>query len=279
MTKLDQYITDGLVGKSAQTIKTYRVQLEKFNEYLEQSGTSLDEPLTRVDVQQYITHLTNHGHKPSSINLAFNAIRGFAKWSGQESAVQNIRVVKQTPILQRTPKSLERNDRNRLLRKVEQTGNKRDIAIVTTLLYCGLRVGELVALDVRDVELKRGGVMRVNAGKGNKERVIPLPPEVRNRISDYLAERKQYNDNDPLFLSNRRKRISVRTVEYMLRRFGEEYHPHRLRHTFVRSMLDKGEDLVTVAKLAGHADLNVTRAYATPSLGRLAEAMEGLYTD
>ena len=279
MAKLDDYLATALVGKSDKSVKTYRIQLNKFNEYLIGSGTSLEEPLTQIDVQQYITHLTNQGNKASSVNLAFNAIRGFAKWTNQESAVQNVRVVKQTPILQRTPKSLERNDRNRLLRLVEQRGNKRDIAIVTVLLYCGLRVNELVALNVRDVELKRGGVVRVNAGKGNKERIVPVTAEVRNRITEYLQERQVYAQDDPLFLSNMRQRISVRTVEHMLKKLGEEFHPHMLRHTFVRGLLDNGVDLVTAAKLAGHSDLNVTRSYATPSIQNMADAMERLYAD
>lgn len=279
MAKLVEYLEQALIGKSDKTVRTYRVQLTKFNDYLLGSGTSLDEPLTRIDVQQYITYQTNHGHKPSSINLAFNVIRGFAKWTDQGSAVVNVRVVKQTSILQRTPKSLERSDRNRLLRLVEQSGNKRDIAIVTVLLYCGLRVSELVALNVRDVELKRGGVVRVGAGKGNKERIIPITAEARNRVDEYLEERRVDSQDDPLFLSNMKQRIAVRTVEYMLKRLGDEFHPHVLRHTFVRGLLDKGVDLVTAAKLAGHSDLNVTRSYATPSIQNMADAMDKLYVD
>lgn len=162
---------------------------------------------------------------------------------------------------------------------VEQRDNKRDIAIVTVLLYCGLRVNELVALNIRDVELKRGGVVRVNAGKGNKERIVPVTAEVRNRITEYLEERRVFAQDDPIFLSNMRQRISVRTVEHMLKQLGEEYHPHMLRHTFVRGLLDNGVDLVTAAKLAGHSDLNVTRSYATPSIQNMADAMERLYAD
>lgn len=83
MAKLDDYLTRALVGKSDKTVKTYRVQLTKFNDYLVGSGTSLEDPLTRIDIQQYITHLTSQGNKASSVNLAFNAIRGFAKWTNQ----------------------------------------------------------------------------------------------------------------------------------------------------------------------------------------------------
>lgn len=277
MSIIDQYVEEALVGKSEKTIKTYRTQLEKFNQYLVESGTSLDDGLTRVDVQSYITHLIAKGHKASTVNLAYNAIRSFARWSHQESCIQNVRVVKRTPILQRTPKSLERNERNRLLRLVEQRRNPRDIAIITVLLYCGLRVGELVALNVKDIELKRGGVVFVNRGKGDKERIVPATSEVRSRVQEYLSQREDVAVDDPLFMSNQRRRISARTVEHILRQLGDQYHPHALRHSFVRGLLDAGVDLVTVAKLAGHSDLNVTRSYATPSLEKMHEAMESLY--
>lgn len=87
---------------------------------------------------------------------------------------------------------------------------------VMMLLFCAMRVGELVALNVKDVELKRGGMVYVNRGKGNKERNVPTTAEVSNRLEEYLAERAQNGPAEPLFLSNRRERISVRTVEHML---------------------------------------------------------------
>lgn len=189
-----------LLANPKKTIKTNRTQLEKFNQYLVESGTSLDDGLTLVDVQSYITYLTAKSLKASTVNLAYNAIRGFAKWSGQESCVQHIRVVKRTPILQLIPKSLERNDRNRLLRLVEQKRNLRDIAIVTILLYGGLRVGELVELNVKDIELKRGGLVYVNHGKGDKERIVPATSEVRSRVQEYLSQRGDVALDDPLFL-------------------------------------------------------------------------------
>ncbi|MFX4302251.1 tyrosine-type recombinase/integrase [Alicyclobacillus tolerans] len=111
-----------------------------------------------------------------------------------------MRVVKRTPILQRTPKSLERNERNRLLQLVDQRRNPRDIAIVAVLLYCGLQVGELVALNVKDIELKRGGLVYVNRGKGDKERVVPATSEVRSLVQEYLSQRGDVPLNDPLFV-------------------------------------------------------------------------------
>ncbi len=178
------------------------------------------------------------------VNLAYNAIHGFANWPQQQTAVENTRVVIQMPILQRVPKSLERNDRNRLLRLVEQPFNKRDMAIVTVFLYCGLRVSELVALNISDVKLKRSGVVHVNQNKGNKQRIVPVTAEAKNRVQEYLQERGECLEDEPLFLSNHGQRISVRTVEHMLKQLGDEFHPHRLRHSFVRELLNKGVDLL-----------------------------------
>ena len=278
-SKLDAFLKLALVGKAEKTVQSYTVQLRKFKNYLEDSGTSLEEPLTRMDVQQYLTTLSRQGYKASSVHLAFNTIRAFARWTQQVSAVQNIRVVKPISVLQWTPQSLERKVRNRLLRRVEQSGSLRNIAMITLLLYGGLRVGELVALNVRDVELKRGGLVYVHAGKGNRDRIVPTTAEVRTRVQEYLASRAPFSVDEPLFLSHRKRRISIRAVEFMVKTLDPDLHPHQFRHTFVRGLLDQGVDLVTVAKLAGHQDLNTTRAYATPTLKNMADAMERLYTD
>ncbi|WP_074950420.1 tyrosine-type recombinase/integrase [Alicyclobacillus macrosporangiidus] len=88
---------------------------------------------------------------------------------------------------------------------------------------------------MKDIELKRGGLVYVNRGKGDKERVVPATSEVRSRVQEYLSMRGDVSLDEPLFLSNQRRRISVRTVEHMLRQLGEQYHPHALRHTFVRA--------------------------------------------
>ncbi|RIV24689.1 site-specific integrase [Alicyclobacillaceae bacterium I2511] len=105
-----------------------------------------------------------------------------------------------------------------------------------------------------------------------------MPAEARNQISEYLDQRSSYSKEELLLLSNRRIRISVRTVEHMLKQLGDDLHPHRCRHTIVSGLLDQGVDLVTVAKLAGHADINVTRSYATPSMEKMVDALDKLYT-
>ncbi|TPG69291.1 hypothetical protein EEL31_12675 [Brevibacillus laterosporus] len=100
------------------------------------------------------------------------------------------------------------NEYNKLMREIERTGNKRDFAIVVTLLYTGLRVSELVNLDQSDVESsERKGERTVRTGKGNKERTIPLNAEVRRAINRYIEERS--DSNDALFLSNRQLLLKI----------------------------------------------------------------------
>lgn len=107
---------------------------------------------------------------------------------------------------------------------------------------------------------------------------MPLPVEVRNRLEEYLQEIPGRSDDHPLFLSNRRERISVRTVEHMLKQLGDDFYPHRRRHVFVRGLLGQVFDLVKVVKFTGHSDLNVTKLYATPSVENMVDAMDRLYT-
>ncbi|SGO71543.1 phage integrase family protein [Mycobacterium tuberculosis] len=154
---------------------------------------------------------------------------------------------------------------------MERTGKRRDIAIVYLLVYSGLRVSELVNLNREDVEIReRSGSLTVRKGKGNVSRKVPLPVEARLQLSRYLETRD--DDSSALFLSNYQRRISVRSVQRILAKFG--IHPHQLRHTYCRELVGAGVDIASVAELAGHVDINVTRRYAKPSAEELEKAIE-----
>lgn len=256
-------------GKSTNTIKTYAGILEKFADWLADSGGDLAN-VTRFDVQTYIKALERSGLRATTIEKHFACLQVFSRAIGKPDIVADIRRVK--PIKQRTaPESLSDNEYNALMRRVEQSGNKRNIAIVRLLANAGLRVSELVALNRDDVQISdRKGSVIVRHGKGDKERVVPLVREVRRALSEYLATRT--DDEPALFLSNYNKRISVRSVQHMLAQYGT--HPHALRHTFCRRLVARGVDITTVADLAGHSDINVTRRYSRSSEDERIKAME-----
>jgi integrase/recombinase XerD len=107
---------------------------------------------------------------------------------------------------------------------------------------------------------ERSGIVFVRKGKGDVERKVPLPIDARIYLN-HLQTRK--DDDEALFLSNYQKRISIRSLQRVLEKYG--VHPHQLRHTYCRELVSFGGDLATVAELAGHADINMTRRYSKPS--------------
>lgn len=210
-----------------------------------------------------------------TIENKWAALAVLARYLDASHAVRNIRRSDVQTSRSIAPKSLERNERNRVLREAERTRNLRSIAIVYLFLYGGLRVSELVALDRHDVVMgERSGSIHVRHGKGNVPRTVPLPSEARLQLRQYLESRT--DENPALFLSNYQRRISVRSVQRILAKFG--VHPHQLRHTYCRELVGAGVDIATVAELAGHADIHVTRRYAKPTPGELAKAVEKAFS-
>ncbi|WP_029422777.1 tyrosine-type recombinase/integrase [Alicyclobacillus macrosporangiidus] len=261
-------------GKSENTVRNYTRTLMEFDRWLNENGGEFDR-LTRLDVQQFINHLRENGNVPTTVKNKFACLCTYAHYIKRSDIVEDIRVPDVRPVHNIAPKSLERNERNRLLREVERDGNLRDIAMTYMLLMTGLRVSELVALDRDDVTMsERSGSVLVRNGKGNVSRKVPMFAEVRLHLRRYLEQRK---DSEPaLFLSNRGQRISVRAVQHTLAKYG--VHPHELRHTFVRELVSKGIDISTVAELAGHRDINVTRRYSMPTESELERAIERAFS-
>ena len=257
-------------GCSPGTIKNYTRSIREFSGWLQENGGDINQ-LTRVDVQQYIYHLERKGNTATTIENKFAALSVLASYLDASHVLRNIRrpEVRKSRFI--APKSLDKNERNGVLREAERTRNKRSIAIVYLFLYSGLRVSEMVALDRDDVVIgERSGSIRVRKGKGNVSRNVPLPIEARLQLRQYLESR---TDDDPaLFLSNYRVRISVRSVQRVLEKF--RVHPHQLRHTYCRELVGAGVDIAIVAELAGHADINVTRRYAKPTVQELEQAVD-----
>ncbi|WP_287192251.1 tyrosine-type recombinase/integrase [Syntrophothermus sp.] len=267
-------------GMSKNTIKNYQIDLEHFAQwYLETIGEeATPDRITSLDLAEYQQYLATRDFKPASINRRMAALRKYLKWAAEENIIKQVpKFPKGVSRVKLAPRALKRNEMNALLRAVMQEGNKRDLAIIMTLMYCGLRVSELVSLKISDLELKeRAGKITVR-GKGNKTREVPVPHEVREALRDYLTERKdRYQE---LFLGQRGP-LTVLGVQQMLKKYAyaakiENLSPHVLRHTCATYYLNKGMDLVKVAALLGHKNLNTTMVYTSPSFDDLAWAMEG----
>jgi integrase/recombinase XerC len=164
----------------------------------------------------------------------------------------------------------------------------RDRALIELLYGAGIRVGELVALDVRDVDLHRGDVRVM--GKGGKERVIPLPSAARTALAAWLDERRRPGVlGEPLFTALRPRRedaprrLGARDVRRLLAgraRAGgiqDHVHPHKLRHSYATHLLDMGADLREIQELLGHASLSTTQKYTAVSVEHLRQVYDSAH--
>ncbi|OZM56881.1 integrase [Lottiidibacillus patelloidae] len=271
---LQQFLENGLRGKSNTTVKTYEHAILKFEEWLDGAGTNLQE-YARTDVQQYLNYLASRDKSAATINKIWNAIKKYSRWAGKEETIEDINIIKVKDFRNEAPKALNRNELNRLLREVDRTGNKRDIAIVTLLSNTGIRLYELVSLNITSIEISnRKGNAKI-IGKGNRERDIPLNSEARRTITRYLEERT--DSEIALFLSNRGKRISARSVQHLLEKYG--FNVHALRHTFITNLIRSGEDISVVQALSGHANADMILRYSAPTLYDKQYALENLYIE
>lgn len=153
----------------------------------------------------------------------------------------------------------------------------RDRAIVTTLLYTGLRASELVSLDIEDLDFDEGTLF-VRCGKGAKQRVIPLHAEAAACLETHLDGQR----SGPVFLSNRRKRISYDRIHSRSVEIGREaklrkrLHPHVFRHSFAVALLDADTDLETIRDLMGHESIETTSIYLHCSTAKRRVAVDRL---
>lgn len=159
---------------------------------------------------------------------------------------------------------------------------KRNYAILQLLLQTGIRIGELAALKVGDAKIRdRSGNLRIQ-GKGTKEREVPLNTSARRALRLYLEARGDVQAEEPMFLSDRSRNLSTRSLENLLRRLARKAKitrvhvtPHVLRHTFALSYLRQNPGkLVKLADLLGHESLDTTAIYTQPSSEELAEDLE-----
>lgn len=274
MNRIDQFIESALAARSDQTKRSYRYSLERFAAHLAGTDGSLVK-LTRIDVQSYVSYLqTIKKLSASSILREFAAVAAFARWTGQQAALVDIRLPQAPKIAHVAPKSLIKTERSRLLRDVERDGNARNIALVNLLIRTGLRVSELVSLDRDNVVLgarEETSYIRV-IGKRSKERKIPLSSEARLYLKRYLDARQ--DEHPALFVTDKGapERLSVRSVQHICSRYG--VHPHELRHSRARSLVEAGVDLPTVAEILGHSSIEMTRRYTKPGLDDMVAAMD-----
>lgn len=271
---------------AARSREAYGHQVGRYLVWLGDRSPVDGDPLAEGDardwaVRDYKRHLKAvEGWKPASVNLALAALDSFYTQLGLGRPI-----VRREDLPKSSPRAITEEQQRRLLRMAERA-SARDRAIVVLLLYTGLRLAELVALNLADVRVSaRKGLVVVRSGKGDAYREVPLNALVRQVLEEWLVDRKpKVADGErAVFVGRSGRRLSKRSVDDVVRGVGKDagvsLSAHVLRHTFLTRMVRQGSDLVLVAELAGHRRLETTRRYSLPSdLDRLL-AVENLQID
>jgi len=250
-------------------------------------GTYGEEPepklLTDEEAREWRAHLAGvKKYAAATVNVRLSALKGLARHAGGRLEIRGMRKVQQ-PV-----EPLSGRELGRLVRAVEQHEwgpdwmPARNAALVALMARAGLRVGEVVGLDLEDVALnERSGWVTVRQGKGLKERRVPLSLQTRKALAAYLDVRPGA-DTPALFLTKNWHRMDKRPVQRLVKsaaqRAGiqQDVTPHVLRHSFATRFLRKGGDLATLRDILGHANLATTSRYLHADATRMQEMVEEL---
>jgi integrase/recombinase XerC len=244
---------------AARSREAYARQVGRYVDWLGDRSLVDGDPLAESDardwaVRDYKRHLKAvEGRKPASVNLALAALDSFYTQLGLGRPI-----VRREDLPKTSPRAISEEQQRRLLRMAERV-SARDRTIVVVLLYTGLRLAELVALDVGDVRISaRKGLVVVRSGKGDAYREVPLNALVRQVLEEWLVDRKTKaaEGERALLVGRSGGRLSKRSVDDVVRGLGKDagvsLSAHVLRHTFLTRMVRQGADRVLVAELAGH---------------------------
>lgn len=266
------------------TLKSYAEDLASLNDYfLDRVGRS-PEP-SQVDITMlrgYVTYLHECEYAKTTIARRLACLRSLFRYCVREELTEsNPAQALRTPRTGRKLPNLLTTEQIATLLEAPPANEPmglRDRAILETMYSAGLRVAELVSLDVSSWE-RDSDILRV-IGKGRKERITPLGRYAVKAIDQWLAVREPAPDVDALFLNRFGKRLTTRSIGRMLEKYlletGLDRHvsPHTLRHSFATHMLDGGADLRSVQELLGHKSLTTTQIYTHVSTRRLHETYE-----
>jgi tyrosine recombinase XerC len=272
---------------SPQTLRSYRQALTQFHEFRPSLGWK---EATADDFRAYLFDLMKRGRSRSTIRLSFAALRSFYNHLTDRNLIPSnpLKLVSLPKIEKKLPQFLTVPQVSLLMEKPtakpkskQATGwmAVRDAAILELFYSSGLRLAELAALDVKDLD-PIGETVRV-MGKGSRERIVPVGRLALEALSHY---RHQANvQSGPLFLNKSRKRLGHRSIWLLLKNYVREaglpatLSPHKLRHSFATHLLDNGADLRSVQSLLGHASLTTTQIYTHVTTERLKRAYDAAH--
>ena len=264
------------------TISSYENDIVEYLDYIHSEGLDFKE-IEYSDIRFFLMYLKDtKKDNNSSIDRKLSALRGFYKYLVNNHIVENniFSLVNGLKKEKKLPRYFEYNELEELFKipDLRTPLGQRDRLIIEMLYATGIRVGELVNIRVKDIDLRSKEIIIL--GKGNKERNVLFGDYCLDILRLYLDDgyKKINKDNlEYLFINNNGGQLTERGVRYILERCIEKtslqkkISPHILRHSFATHLLNEGCDLLTVQKLLGHASLSATQVYTHVSTDRLKE--------
>jgi len=258
-------------GLSQNTLESYRYDLLAFSNFI-QPGTQL-QFASRQHILGFLANEVKQGKSPRSLSRYLSGLRQFYRWLLREGRREDdpCALVENPKIGRGLPKALSEAQVEALLSAADINTplGMRDQAMLELMYATGLRVSELVGLELSGLNLNQG-VVRV-VGKGNKERLVPLGEEAEASLKRYLAESRPIlmgqSSCPQLFVTSRKSGLTRQAFWYAIRRhaatagISAAISPHMLRHSFATHLLNHGADLRVVQLLLGHSDLSTTQIY------------------
>jgi site-specific recombinase XerD len=259
-------------GASAHTLRAYAREVETLADRL------APRPLESALLADLRGHLAHGASAPASLQQRIGAIRTFYRWLVREGVLAESPADRLTsPKVKRPlPRVLEVDEATALVEEPAGEGWRRvrNVALLEVAYGAGLRVSEVAALDVADVALDRG-LVRVNAGKGRKARVVPIGPPAVEAVRAWLAEGRIVEG--ALFRNVQGGRLTTRGIYDVVRASGVKndlagMHPHAMRHSMATHLLAGGADIRSIQEMLGHASLSTTQRYTQVELDALRVA-------
>lgn len=257
---------------SRHTLLNYKLDLEDFKVFI---GELDVEDVDYLLLRKYLAQLKEKNLKQKSVSRKISCLRSFFRFLCRDGYLKNNPVLMLvSPRREKTlPLFLTEEETTKLIESPRNDTERgcRDRAIFETLYSTGIRVSELVGLNIADVDFI-GGVAKV-MGKGKKERLVPIGDKAIESIRAYLHKKKK--QSDALFLNKNHKRLTDRGVRDILNRyirmlsFKKGISPHTIRHSFATHLLNRGADLRSVQELLGHANISTTQIYTHLTMERL----------
>jgi len=270
-------------GLAANTLESYSRDLKHFTKFLDQAPASSWDSVSRQTITAYLAHLKKEGKAPATIARRLAALKSFYQFLVRERYIQKDPTLNlQSPKMEKKlPQVLTVKEVERLLGQPDArtAAGKRDRAMLELLYATGIRVSELVSLNMRDINVDMGYVRCY--GKGSKERIVPMGSMAVRSLRDYLREGRpellRDEGEQSLFLNHHGKRLTRQGFWKIVKKYAREARirkpitPHTLRHSFATHLLENGADLRSVQEMLGHSDISTTQIYTHLTRGRLKE--------